>query len=78
VVLTPDERRAVSALADGTLRVWDLETGKEVNAFRGRTGLVTGIALTPDGHRVDPESQHILGAVTADPERQVDGRRPCS
>jgi WD40 repeat protein len=30
VAITPDGRRAVSASQDNTLRVWDLESGKEL------------------------------------------------
>lgn len=35
VALTPDGRRAVSASEDSTLRVWDLESGKEVLRMDG-------------------------------------------
>jgi WD40 repeat protein len=32
-----------------TLKVWDVETGRELRTLRGHTGLVTGVALSVDG-----------------------------
>ena len=37
VAVTPDGRRAVSASSDQTLRVWDLESGKEIATFTGES-----------------------------------------
>jgi WD40 repeat protein len=51
VAVTPDGQRAVSASWDGTLRVWDLETGKELHILRGHSGMVNTVAITPDGGR---------------------------
>jgi WD40 repeat protein len=51
VALTPDGRRAVSASSDGTLKVWDLESGQEIRTLRGHAGKVNSVALTPDGRR---------------------------
>jgi|SRR5215469_11826393 len=39
VVITPDGRRAVSASRDQTVRLWDLDTEREVRTFKGHTGL---------------------------------------
>ncbi|HEY6345653.1 MAG TPA: NB-ARC domain-containing protein [Bryobacteraceae bacterium] len=52
VAVTPDGRRAVSASSDNTLKVWDLETGRELLALEGHTGPVDGVMVMPDGHRV--------------------------
>jgi cytochrome c len=38
----------VSGADDGTVRVWSLQTGKEVVAFSGQ-GKVSGVAISPDG-----------------------------
>ncbi|RJS16294.1 hypothetical protein DRW03_30580 [Corallococcus sp. H22C18031201] len=51
-VVTPDGRYVVSASADGTLKVWEVETGREVATLKGHKGEVTGCAVTPDGRRV--------------------------
>jgi WD40 repeat protein len=34
---------------DDTVRLWDVEGGKELKKFEGHTGLVDGVALSPDG-----------------------------
>jgi WD40 repeat protein len=51
VTLTPDGRRAVSASADRTLRLWDLESGQALRTLEAHTGQFTAVAVTPDGRR---------------------------
>ncbi|MFH1740846.1 MAG: TIR domain-containing protein [bacterium] len=50
--VTPDGRRVVSGSDDKTLKVWDLETGREVATLAGHTDWVGACAVTPDGRRV--------------------------
>jgi WD40 repeat protein len=42
----------ISGSADGTLKVWDLATGKERVTFTGHSSLITDVAITPDSKRV--------------------------
>jgi WD40 repeat protein len=35
-----------------TIKVWDLERGKELRTLTGHAGTVTTVAVTPDGRRV--------------------------
>ena len=51
VAITADGRRAVSASADNTLRVWDLESGKEL-ALLTADGTTTSCAVSLDGRTI--------------------------
>ncbi len=51
-VVTPDGRHVVSASRDKTLKVWELETGREVATLTGHGARVKGCAVTPDGRCV--------------------------
>ncbi len=49
VALSEDGRVAVSASADHTLKVWEVETGRELRTLTGHTSSVEGVALSRDG-----------------------------
>jgi WD40 repeat protein len=51
VAATADGTRAVSASYDQTLKVWDLESGKELQTLAGHRDAVNSVAVTPDGKR---------------------------
>jgi WD40 repeat protein len=51
VAVTPDGRRAVSASDDRTLKVWELETGRELHTLEGHAFPVKAVAVAPDGRR---------------------------
>jgi WD40 repeat protein len=51
VAVTPDGKRAVSASADHTLKVWDLDTGRALRTLEGHSADVCGVAVTADGKR---------------------------
>ena len=48
----PDSRHVVSGGGDGTVRVWDLASGKAGRALEGHTGWVNAVAVSPDGRHV--------------------------
>jgi WD40 repeat protein len=50
LAFAPDGRRLLSGGADGTLRLWDLEKGRQLSVLRGHSGKVWSVAFTPDGH----------------------------
>lgn len=49
ILLTPSQTEAISAGADGTARVWDLEIGDCTLVIEGHTGGITDMAITADG-----------------------------
>jgi WD40 repeat protein/tRNA A-37 threonylcarbamoyl transferase component Bud32 len=49
VALGPDARLLASAGLDGTLKVWDVETGSEQLALPGPRGLIGSVCFSPDG-----------------------------
>src|SRR5262249_37320020 len=52
VAFSPDGRRAASCGYDRTIRLWDVETGRELRRFIGHTDGVIGVAFSPDGRRL--------------------------
>lgn len=47
--VSPDGRRLISACEDGTLGLWDLETGRVISMLQGHADRATACAVTPDG-----------------------------
>ena len=52
MVPMPDGRHVASGANDKTVRLWNLETGKEVRRFEGHTSTVWCLAVSPDGRRL--------------------------
>jgi serine/threonine protein kinase len=48
-VVSSDGRLVLSAGDDHSLRLWDLESGREVRQFKGHTDAVKCVAFAPDG-----------------------------
>ncbi len=51
VAFLPDGQRAVSCAFDGTIRLWDLDNGKQIEEIRGPREMHE-LALSPDGRRL--------------------------
>lgn len=60
VAFSPDSSRAVSGSFDGSVRLWDVETGKEIRQFEGHSKPVECVAYSPDGRHVLSGSQDSL------------------
>jgi hypothetical protein len=69
-----------SASFDGTMRLWDLNEGKELKKFDGPGNFVEAVCFTPDGKRAlccygprglchDPEDRDCGGAVLRSDDR---------
>jgi WD40 repeat protein len=52
MAIDPADRVLVTGGPDGTVRVWDLETGRLRRVFFGHTQRLTAVAVSPDGTRV--------------------------
>ena len=49
---SPDGRRIVSASDDGTLRLWDADSGECLRVLEGHHDSVSACAFAPDGRRL--------------------------
>lgn len=49
IVYSPNEKYIATGGYDKTIRIWDVETGKEIRKFCGHTSSVMSISYTPDG-----------------------------
>jgi hypothetical protein len=52
VAFSPDGQRIVTGSEDKTAKMWDIQMGKELQAFKGHAGPVFSVAFSPDGHRI--------------------------
>ncbi len=57
VAFSPDGKRVATASNDGTAKVWDATTGKELFTLKGHTGPVTSITYRPDGKHIATSSE---------------------
>jgi WD40 repeat protein/tRNA A-37 threonylcarbamoyl transferase component Bud32 len=51
VAFSPDGRYALSGAGDGTVRLWQVATGREVRRFLGHNKPVDGVAFSPGGRQ---------------------------
>ena len=69
LAFSPDGTKLASASQDGTAKVWDTRTGKELLVFDGHeTGGVNSVAFSPDGKRLatagDDKTVRVWNAAT--------------
>ena len=66
MAVTADGQAGGFRVADKTLKVWDLETGRALRTLEGHASYVSGVAVTADGKR----------AVSASGDRHAEGVGP--
>lgn len=49
VAVSPDGRHLLSAAYDKTVRLWEIETGREIRPFLGHTEALASVVFSPDG-----------------------------
>ena len=49
VVFSPSGTQALSGSRDGMLKLWDVETGREIRTFSGHSHNVWSVEFSPDG-----------------------------
>jgi len=52
VAVSPDGTRALSGSIEGTLKLWDVESGKQLRSWHGHEKGTYGAVFTADGHHV--------------------------
>ena len=52
VAFSPDGKRIVTGSRDDTARIWDAETGKELQKLEGYASTVNSVAFSPDGKKI--------------------------
>ena len=57
VVFSPDDSRAFTASDDGTAKLWDTDTGKEILTLSSHAQGVTSVDFSPNGRFVATGSQ---------------------
>lgn len=52
VAFSPDGRQLASGSVDGSIKLWDTASGKELKRLEGHTKTVNSVAFSPDGSRI--------------------------
>ena len=80
-VWSADEKRVLSAGSDGTIKIWNLSTGKAVQTLQGHTGWVNSAVWSADEKRVlsagDDRTIKIWNLSTGEAVQTLQGHTGC-
>jgi WD40 repeat protein len=77
VAFSSDGRTMASSSEDGTVRIWDWPTGKELRVLAGHDTFAESVAFSPDGHTLASGSGtaiRLWDVVTGKPLRTFDAK----
>jgi WD40 repeat protein len=61
--LSPDSKLLALAALDGSIRLWDLWSAKELAAFKGQGAVITALAFSPSGKRLASAGQDTTALI---------------
>eukprot|EP00741_Cyanophora_paradoxa_P014480 tig00020801_g13965.t1 len=77
LAISRDGLHIVSGSRDGTVRMWDVETGSELRRLEGHLDKVTSVAVSPDGRRIflgsEDKTVRVWDAETGSELRRMEG-----
>jgi uncharacterized caspase-like protein len=78
ISFSPDGNYALSGSLDGTMKLWDISTGKEIRTFDGHSYGVWSVSFSPDGNYAlsgsyDDNTMKLWDIVTGKEKRTFDG-----
>ncbi|MBK6750808.1 MAG: WD40 repeat domain-containing protein [Pyrinomonadaceae bacterium] len=57
VAMSPDGKHLVSGNSNGSITIWDANTGKEITAIKGHTKMVNSVSYSPNGQIIASVSE---------------------
>jgi Tol biopolymer transport system component len=80
LAFAPDGKTLLAGAWDGSIRLWDIATGKEIHQYTGHHGSVRSVAFSPDGKTFASGGKDMIIRVwetaTGKELRRLDGDEP--
>src|SRR5207244_3643974 len=63
IAYSPDGKRIATKSQDGTVKVWDAQTGHELLTFRNHPERAVSLAFSPDGNRLVTDNEGQISSI---------------